>query len=362
MNDPHSSLASLVSRRSRGLMAAALIISGVAVASGCQSTSDASDGASAGKAGTLTGQAGTPIADGGASQAIGGRDSGGSAGTVNAGGASGGMPPAAASGGASGAPSAGAGAGGGSVGAAGGASGSTGTGGSHSGASGAGGSAALPPHSGGWKITPLGDSITGSTCGPQLLSKALIDHGKTNFTFVGSNLNNQSCNGAANVQTEGHGGYLVTDLVGSGTHESELPKWCDSNKSDIVLMQFGTNDVWNNRSPSSILAAYSTVLDDLRAANANVILLVAQITPLNPSGCSDCESRVVALNAQIPSWASSKSTAASPVFVVDLHSAFTAANYTPNSTYTSDGVHPNVAGGQLIANQWYDALVGLGVP
>jgi lysophospholipase L1-like esterase len=220
----------------------------------------------------------------------------------------------------------------------------------------------LPPHSGSWRITPLGDSITGSTCGPQLLAKALSDHGKTNFTFVGSNLNNQSCNGAATVQTEGHGGYLVTDLVGSGVHAAELPKWCSSNQADLVLMQFGTNDVWNDRPPSAILAAYSTVLDDLRAANANVIVLVAQITPLNPKDCPACESRVVALNAQIPAWAASKSTPASPVSIVDLHSAFSAASYTQNSTYTTDGVHPNVAGAQLIADKWYAALSALGAP
>ncbi len=224
------------------------------------------------------------------------------------------------------------------------------------------GSGSLPPHAGSWRITPLGDSITGTTCGPQLLSKALIEHGKTNFVFVGSNLNNQSCNGAGTVQTEGHGGYLVTDLVGSGIHASELPEWCDSNKSDIVLMQFGTNDVWNDRSPSAILAAYSTVLSDLRAANAQVVVLVAQITPLNPKDCSACESRVVAFNSQIPGWATSKSTAASPVLVVDLHSVFTAASFAPSSTYTADGVHPNLAGAQLIADKWYAALNALGAP
>jgi len=240
--------------------------------------------------------------------------------------------------------------------------GGVGNAGAHSGVSGAGGSVSLPPHTGSWRVTMLGDSITGATCGPQLLSKALIDHGKTNFTFVGSTLNNQSCNGAVTVQSEGHGGYLVTDLVGSGQHASELPMWCNTNRSELVLMQFGTNDVWNDRSPSVILDAFSTVLTDLRAANPNVIVLVAQITPLNPTGCAACESRVVALNSQIPAWASSKSTAASPVSVVDLHSAFTAASYTSNSTYTGDGVHPNVAGAQLIADKWYAALSALGVP
>jgi lysophospholipase L1-like esterase len=71
---------------------------------------------------------------------------------------------------------------------------------------------------------------------------------------------------------------------------------------------------------------------------------------------------MVALNAQIPGWASTTNTAASPVLVVDLHSVFTAASYTPNSMYTSDGVHPNAAGGQLIANKWYEALSALGAP
>jgi lysophospholipase L1-like esterase len=251
---------------------------------------------------------------------------------------------------------------GGSNAVAGGSGGGAGHAGAGGSAAGSGGSTSLPPHTGKWRITPLGDSITGTTCGPQLLSKALLDNGKTNFTFVGSNLNNQSCNGAPNVQTEGHGGYLVTDLVGNGQHASELPMWTSTDKADLVLMQFGTNDVWNNRDPAQILSAYATILSDLRAANENVILLVAQITPLNPAGCDACESRAETLNAQIPGWAASKSTTSSPVSVVDLHSLFDATSYKPSSTYTVDGVHPNVAGAQLIANKWYAALTALGAP
>jgi hypothetical protein len=56
-----------------------------------------------------------------------------------------------------------------------------------------------------------------------------------------------------------------------------------------------------------------------------VILLVAQITPLNPgppqnTACTECESPVATLNSQIPAWASTDSAAASPVIVVDIHS------------------------------------------
>ncbi len=288
-----------------------------------------------------------------------------------AGASSGGAPSAAGTGtgGASaGSPSAGgAGGAGGATGTAGGAgtagarASSAGASGASAGTSGSAGGAGGSTHTGSWRITPLGDSITGTTCGPQLLSKELIDKGHKNFTFVGTILNNQSCNGAPNVQTEGHGGYLVTDLVGNGQHASELPQWTAADKPDVVLMHFGTNDVWNNIAPATIIDAYSTVLASLRGASPKVIVFVAQIIPLNPSGCADCEARVEALNAQIPTWASAKSTAASPIYVVDQHSVFVAASYQPSSTYTADGVHPNAAGGQLMADKWYAALTANGI-
>jgi lysophospholipase L1-like esterase len=106
-------------------------------------------------------------------------------------------------------------------------------------------------------------------------------------------------------------------------------------------------------------------LTDYRAVNPNVIMFVAQITPLNPSGCGTCESNVETLNAAIPAWATGQSTAASPVYVVDLWSLEQfqpASSYAPNSTYTADGVHPNLAGAQPIATAWYDALVAQGIP
>ena len=259
-------------------------------------------------------------------------------------------------------------AGGGSLGRAG-AGGSSGAGGragssaSAGAAPGVGGSAgSTTSHSGPWRITPLGDSITGTTCGPQLLSRQLKDKGRSNFGFFGSNLNNQSCSSAPNVQTEGHGGYLVTDLVGNGKHASELSTWSKSDQAEIVLMHFGTNDVWNNVAPNTILAAFSTVLASFRAANPKLVLFVAQIIPMNPSGCSACETRVTALNAQIPAWASNASTAQSPIYVVDQHSVFTAEEYTPMSTFTSDGVHPNQAGAQRMADKWYAALTEHGLP
>jgi lysophospholipase L1-like esterase len=261
---------------------------------------------------------------------------------------------------------------GGAAGAGGARGGSTGTGGATatgagggSGTTGGGGSSS---HTGTWRIMPLGDSITGSTCYPQLLSKALISSGHTKFNFIGSNLNNQSCGaGAPSLMTEGHGGYDVTYLVsnsppqpGHGTL-AELQRWA-AQKPDVVLMQYGTNDVWGGVSRSSILNAYSFVVDQFRSQNPSAIFFVAQITPLRPSGCAACESNVEDLNAMIPSWAAGKTSTVSPIYVVNVWAALPQASYLPNSQYTSDGVHPNAAGSQLMADAWYAALVAKNIP
>jgi lysophospholipase L1-like esterase len=227
-------------------------------------------------------------------------------------------------------------------------------------APGTGGSGGNSGHARPWKIMPLGDSITATTCVPQLLAKKLNDNNHGPFTFVGTALNEQECGGAAFVRSEGHGGYLVTELMGS--RAGELTGWCARNEADVVLMHFGTNDVWSRKSTQSILDAYSAVLSALRAVNHKVIVFVAQIIPLNPENCPACGSRVVDLNSKIPAWAASKSTAESPVYVVDVHSAFAASSYVANSPYTQDGCHPNLAGSQLIADKWYAALLAKGLP
>jgi len=127
-------------------------------------------------------------------------------------------------------------------------------------------------------------------------------------------------------------------------------------------MQYGTNDVWNGYSTSSILSAYSFVVDQFRSQKPNVIFFVAQILPMHPSGCTACESGVEALNAQIPSWASSKTSAGSPIYVVNVWLSIPEADYQPNSAYTTDGVHPNPTGAQLVADTWYAGIVAQGLP
>jgi lysophospholipase L1-like esterase len=205
------------------------------------------------------------------------------------------------------------------------------------------------------KIMPLGDSITGSPgCWRALLWNMLQNGGYTNIDFVGT-LPPQGCGIPYDGDNEGHGGILATNMA----NQNQLPAWLSATNPDIVLMHLGTNDVWSNIATNTILSAYSTLVDQMRANNPSMKILVAQIIPMNPSSCSTCAQGVINLNAAIPAWASSKTTAQSPVIVVDQWTGF------DDSTDTADGVHPNDSGNQKIANKWYSPLVaqlGMGNP
>ena len=106
---------------------------------------------------------------------------------------------------------------------------------------------------------------------------------------------------------------LVTNLARSG----QLSTWLSATNPDIVLMHFGTNDVWSSLPTQTILDAYSTLVSQMRANNPNMTILVAQIIPMDSArSCATCAQGVQALNAAIPAWAASESTAQSPVIVV----------------------------------------------
>jgi lysophospholipase L1-like esterase len=205
------------------------------------------------------------------------------------------------------------------------------------------------------RIMPLGDSITGSPgCWRALLWNRLQSTGYRNIDFVGT-LNQQGCRQAHDGDNEGHGGELVTNAA----NRNLLPGRLAATHPDIVVMHFGTNDVWSSISTDTILAACTKLVQQMRASNPDMKILVAQLIPMNPSGCTGCAQRVVALNARIPGWARAISTSRSPVTVVDQWTEFNTAS----DTY--DGVHPSASGNEKIAARWYPALTAAldkGVP
>ncbi|MET8861773.1 cellulose binding domain-containing protein [Nonomuraea sp. NPDC004580] len=207
--------------------------------------------------------------------------------------------------------------------------------------------ATTPAEAAAVRIMPLGDSITGSPgCWRALLWNRLQSTGHTNIDFVGT-LPPQGCGVAHDGDNEGHGGYLATNIA----NQNMLPGWLSATRPDVVLMHLGTNDVWSNIAPATILGAFTTLVNQMRASNPNMRILVAEIIPMNPAPCPDCGRRTVALNNAIPAWAAATSTDQSPITVVDQWTGFSTA------TDTYDGVHPNAAGDQKMSDTWYPALV-----
>ncbi|MEW2174825.1 GDSL-type esterase/lipase family protein [Streptomyces sp. NPDC005406] len=202
------------------------------------------------------------------------------------------------------------------------------------------------------RIMPLGDSITGSPgCWRSMLWDQLQKAGYTDIDFVGT-LNAQSCALTHDADNEGHGGFLATTTA----DQNLLPGWLATTAPDIVVMHFGTNDVWSSIAPDTILAAYTKLVGQMRAANPAMKVLVAQLIPINPSSCAECAARTVAFNERIPAWAAGITTAQSPVTVVDQWTGFDTAS----DTY--DGVHPNAAGDAKMAARWFPALSALLTP
>ncbi|GAA0384443.1 hypothetical protein Acor_47520 [Acrocarpospora corrugata] len=200
------------------------------------------------------------------------------------------------------------------------------------------------------RIMPLGDSITGGPgCWRALLWDRLQRTGFTNIDFVGT-LPGGGCSVAHDGDNEGHGGFQATGIA----NQNQLPPWLAATRPDIVLMHLGTNDIWGNIPAATILAAYSKLVDQMRAGNPSMKIVVAKIIPMAPSGCTWCPPGVAALNNAIPGWAAGKTTAQSPITVVDQFTGFD-----PVADTTGDGVHPDDSGFQKMSDRWYPALTPL---
>ncbi|KAK9389406.1 SGNH hydrolase-type esterase domain-containing protein [Lipomyces mesembrius] len=192
------------------------------------------------------------------------------------------------------------------------------------------------------KIMPLGDSITEWGCWRAYLWNKLQQGGIRNIDFVGSVTSTTICNVSDwDRNNEGHAGYLAINIA----NNNDLVGWLSSAKPDIVLMHLGTNDIANNKQTLEIIAAFSTLVDQMRASKPTMTILVAKIIPLSFNNQS-----LMDLNDAISAWALSKTTTASPIVVVDQYAGFSTSDL-------RDGVHPNDSGDQKIANVWYPALV-----
>jgi lysophospholipase L1-like esterase len=121
------------------------------------------------------------------------------------------------------------------------------------------------------------------------------------------------------------------------------------------MIQLGVNDVWSGSAAvDPILENYETLIEQARAHNPNVVVVVAQIHRIITDNCANAASTTNAeqLIMAIPGWAEGVTTNDSPVFVADPWT-----NSDPQEA--DDCVHPNEAGAERMGLNWFNALEGL---
>ncbi|KAK4098416.1 carbohydrate esterase family 3 protein [Parathielavia hyrcaniae] len=196
------------------------------------------------------------------------------------------------------------------------------------------------------RIMPLGDSITEITCWRGMVWDQLARAGlASQVQYVGSqNSNPQDCRPSTadwDQHHEGHSGWLAIDIA-----NNYLTNRLKTTPADIVMFMLGTNDVFRGRRTSDIIAAYSTMVSLMRAANPKMKIIVDLVIP-----ASFNNNAIQALNARIPEWARSLNSTESPIVIADCYTDFSTSDL-------RNGVHPSLSGDRLIASRVGPLLLG----
>lgn len=140
---------------------------------------------------------------------------------------------------------------------------------------------------------------------------------------------------------EGHWGRRADEILAG------LPDYLTKYVPGIVLLHAGTNDCRMAMPETDTINEIGGIIDTLRQRNSQVVIIVAKILPLLDATANTC---VSAFNDLLPALVDSKNTADSPVVLVDQHMDVVPA------LDLYDGIHPNEASEQRLADRWLAAL------
>jgi lysophospholipase L1-like esterase len=201
----------------------------------------------------------------------------------------------------------------------------------------------------GLRILPLGDSITQAEVGHNSYRRPFwqrLQSAAVSADLVGSlrtNSGGAPPNPDFDLDHEGHWGWRADQILAA------LPGWLLSYEVDLCLLHLGTNDLYQGQSVASTIQDLEGIVAALRARNPKVVVLVAQILPVQSSTVNP---KVLELNSAIREMAARLTNGSSAVVSVDQYSGFSVAS----DTY--DGVHPNSSGEAKMADKWFTALQG----
>jgi lysophospholipase L1-like esterase len=115
---------------------------------------------------------------------------------------------------------------------------------------------------------------------------------------------------------------------------------------NYLLIELGFNDIAFLSTPAGTLADAETLIDNARAVDPDVRILIANVVHHTPvCGYPDLNSNIDTYNADLAAAVPGWSTANSPVNMVDIESGYNPAI----GADSYDGVHPDPAGEYEIA-------------
>nr|WP_206685853.1 GDSL-type esterase/lipase family protein [Kribbella qitaiheensis] len=185
------------------------------------------------------------------------------------------------------------------------------------------------------RVMPLGDSITAGVGSPTSSSYrrplAALIGGQTRYAvnFVGS----QASGNLADLSNEGHSGWIIDQV------RAEIDGWLAAARPDVVLLHLGINDLNRNVDVPNAPARFRGLVDRIVADKPGVTVIVLGLIPTTPG----LESKVATFNAAV------KSALTNPKTRYVDPPALTSAEM-------ADGLHPNDAGFQRMAQAFYPAL------
>ncbi|KAL8734324.1 MAG: hypothetical protein Q9166_001522 [cf. Caloplaca sp. 2 TL-2023] len=184
------------------------------------------------------------------------------------------------------------------------------------------------------RILPLGASIIAGSASSDGLGfrKTMYDTlRKTNtVTYVGSQ-------GTAPLLHEGHPGWIIDDV--SNAASVSLPS-----RPNVVLIHVGTNDLLTNNKIDQAPDRLGGLIDHVLSVATDAVVLVSQILPSTRTGAFD---NFVTFNARVASIINQKQLQRKKVMKV----------WMPITTDDLiDGVHPNDAGYNKMAQAWIQGL------
>jgi lysophospholipase L1-like esterase len=195
------------------------------------------------------------------------------------------------------------------------------------------------------KILPLGDSITwgiGYDGAYRVRLFELAVNAGQNITFTGSQMNGPGTVAGQPFpkSNEGHSGFTIDQDKADNVLNPAF-----ATTPHIILVHLGTNDSYGTQPKDQMADRLGALVDELIERAPEALIVVAQVTPHTFMGNENIDP----FNAKIPALVDERAAAGKHVALVDLNTGF-------ETNMLGDGVHPNKAGYDWMAERWYEVI------